>query len=114
MFGAAFIAAPQLASGTWLGKDAKRTGVHVLGRAFGARDLALGAGTLAAMRGGQPVRTWLLAGLVADGADLAATLAARDRLPDEAVPLIGALAGVALLIGALNLASGDDAPQPQV
>jgi hypothetical protein len=84
----------------------------MLGRAFGARDAVLGAGTLGAIRGGQPLRPWLLAGLVADATDLLSTHLARRHLPRASAPLIYALAGGALVAGAANLASGDDSPQP--
>ena len=70
----------------------------------------LGAGTLQALRSGQSLRPWLLAGLVADAADLSATHAGRDHLPPSAAPLIYALAGGALLVGLANLA---DSPAPQ-
>jgi hypothetical protein len=63
--------------------------------------------------GSEALRPWLIAGLVSDATDLAATLAARDDLPSRAVPLLGALAGSALVVGALNLASADSSPQPQ-
>jgi hypothetical protein len=106
--GATLLAAPQIVTGIWLGADGRRPAVRVLGRGFGARDLVLGAGTLGAMRSRQGVRTWVLAGLVADATDLAATLAARDRLPRTSGPLLIALAGGALVVGAAALASGDD------
>jgi hypothetical protein len=109
--GASLIAAPQIVAGMWLGADGRRPAVGVLGRAFGARDLVLGAGTLAAMRGGQSLRSWLIAGLVADATDLAATIAGRDHLPRTSGPLIVGLAGGALVVGAVALASGDDSPQ---
>ncbi|MEA2421832.1 MAG: hypothetical protein QOF55_931 [Thermoleophilaceae bacterium] len=111
--GVALIARPRLVTGRWLGKDAQRPAVDVLARAFGARDAVLGAGTLAAMRGGPgALRPWLLAGLAADAVDLLTTHAAREHLPRASAPLIYALAGGALVAGAANLASGDDSPKP--
>jgi hypothetical protein len=109
--GASMIAAPQIVAGSWLGGDGRRPAVGVLGRAFGARDLVVGAGTLGAMRSGRGLRTWVLAGLVADATDLGATVAGRDHLPRSAVPLLAVLAGGALVVGAVALASGDDSPQ---
>ena len=48
-FGVALLAAPERLTGPWLGRrDARRAGTVVAVRGLGARDLALGAGTLAA------------------------------------------------------------------
>jgi hypothetical protein len=109
--GASLIAAPRIVAGMWLGEDGRRPAVGVLGRGFGARDLVLGAGTLGAMRSGRGLRTWVLAGLVADATDLGATIAGRDHLPRASVPMLAGLAGGALVVGAVVLASGDDSPQ---
>jgi len=49
-------------------------------RMMGVRDLGLGAGALLAQRRGAPVRGWLEAAAVADGAD-AALLAGSSALP---------------------------------
>jgi hypothetical protein len=108
--GAAMVAKPPLVAGGWVGKDSRRPGGQVITRALGARDAALGAATIAALRGGQPVKPLVLAGLVCDGTDLLATHAARQDLPRMAAPMIYALAGAALLVGAANLA---DSPAPQ-
>jgi hypothetical protein len=110
--GAALVARPDLVTSTWVGSDGQRPGGRVLARAVGGRDAALGAGTLAALRSGQPLRPWVLAGLLADGADLLATHAARHQLPRAAAPLIYALAGGALVAGAANLATRDDPAPP--
>jgi hypothetical protein len=108
--GAAMIAKPPLATSGWVGRVAHRPGGHVLARGLGARDAALGAITLVALRSGQPVRPLVLAGLVCDGTDLLATHAARHNLPRLAAPLIYVLAGGALVVGAANLPDSD-APQ---
>jgi hypothetical protein len=111
--GLSLVAAPQIVGGMWIGNDGRRAAVSVIGRAVGARDTVLGAGTLNAIRSNQPVRPWVLAGLVADATDLLATYAARHHLPKASAPMIYALAGGALVAGAANLASGDDSAQPQ-
>jgi hypothetical protein len=105
--GTAMIVKPPLATSGWVGAISERPGGRVLARALGARDAALGAITLAAMRSGQPLRPLVLAGLVCDGTDLLATHAARHNLPRAAAPLIYALAGGALLVGAANLADSE-------
>jgi hypothetical protein len=109
LFGAGLIARPQIATG-WIGQIGERPGGQVLARGLGARDAALGAGTLVALRGGQPLRPWVLGGLLCDATDLLATHAARHHLPRGAAPLIYALAGGALIAGLANVA---DSPAPQ-
>jgi hypothetical protein len=108
--GAVLIARPELGAGRWVGRDSSRPGGQVLARGLGARDAALGAGTLAALRGAGPTAPWVLGGLLADGTDLLATHAARDRLPRGAAAMIYLLAGGALVAGLANLA---DSPAPQ-
>jgi hypothetical protein len=108
--GAAMLAKPLLATSGWVGAVADRPGGQVLARALGARDAALGAITLAALQAGQPIKPLVVAGLVCDGTDLLATHAARHNLPRAAAPLIYALAGGALVVGAANL---KDSQPPQ-
>jgi hypothetical protein len=110
VLGVTLILKPEIVTGRWLGKAGKRPAIAVLGRGFGARDAALGAGTLAAMRAGEGLKPWLYAGLVADATDLIATHLGRHQLPKPSAPLIYAVAGGALVAGAANLASGDDSP----
>ena len=68
-------------------------------RALGARDLALGLGTAYTAGQGHGARPWLLAGVLADAADLAATLRARDDLPPAAVAAVTVIAGGSTLLG---------------
>ncbi|MGH9287758.1 MAG: hypothetical protein ACRD0V_05605 [Acidimicrobiales bacterium] len=78
----AFVA-PTLPSRPWVGTDAGRTSTRTLTRALGARDVALGLGTLLAQHHRSPVRGWLEASALADAGDVAATLAdwgSRPRL----------------------------------
>ena len=110
MLGASLIVRPEIGTGRWVGGDGSRPGGQVLARGLGARDAALGAGTLAALRGGGPTLPWVLGGLLADATDLLATHAARDRLPRGAAGMIYVLAGGALVAGLANLA---DSPAPQ-
>jgi hypothetical protein len=79
--GGALAFAPALAARGWIGDASGTPGAQALARGFGARDVAIGAGALAALRAGRPTRDWMLAGAVSDFADLVATLAARDSLP---------------------------------
>jgi hypothetical protein len=108
--GSALVAKPPLATSGWVGRDGSRPGGQVLARALGARDAALGAATLSAVHSGQPLGPLVIAGMACDATDLLATHAARSDLPKAAAPLIYALAGAALLVGAANLA---DSPASQ-
>lgn len=95
--GAVMMAAPKLAMSRWVGaREAERPAVDVVTRAFGAREVFLGALALhVADRPGVGKRT---VGALAfcDATDLAVTLARRRDLPASAVPLIATLAGGAV------------------
>jgi len=58
----------------WIGADAARPTAKTLARGLGARDVALGLGTLLAQQQGSPVRGWLAASALADAGDVAATV----------------------------------------
>lgn len=83
----------------WIGSDASRPAAKLLARAIGARDLVLGLGTLQS-----PDRRWLGAALVADTADLALTVAAREHLPKRGHVLVSLIAGAGVGLGAAALA----------
>ncbi|MBV8981925.1 MAG: hypothetical protein JO086_13565 [Acidimicrobiia bacterium] len=81
--GASLFAAPGLAGGLWVGRDAKSAGVRTFARGFGVRDAIIGAGLFQALETGDAdeIRRWLLFGAAADAADLMGTLATWRRLP---------------------------------
>jgi hypothetical protein len=99
--------APGLVAGGWVGGVADHREAQALAIGLGARDVALGAGTLSALRGGRGAGSWLRAGIVADAADLAATIRARDSLPPLAFPAVVAMAGGSVLLGAYLQAALD-------
>jgi hypothetical protein len=104
--GAALILAPKLVLRPWIGEVGNTTGGRVLGAGFGARDLAMGAGTIHALRNGGPVRPWLLASALVDAVDFGATFAARRSLPRTATAtcVLAATGTVASLWTARQLA----------
>jgi hypothetical protein len=113
VLGAALLATPRLGTGGWIGSHAREPAVKVIARGLGARDVGIGAATLAALDGGGPLRPLLTAALVADSTDLVATLLTRDHLPRFAAPLLVAAAGSGIALGAIALAGTDDgAPAP--
>jgi hypothetical protein len=82
VFGVAFIAKPKLMERAWIGKQARLPGAQLLARAVGARDLALGLGSLQAVgRKDDSARPWLAAGAICDAVDLGAHLGGRPRHP---------------------------------
>src|SRR5215212_3785705 len=111
-FGLAFIARPRLLEGAWIGRQARLPGAQVLGRAVGARDLALGLGGLQAVaRDDGSVRPWLAAAAVCDTVDFGATYAAGRRIPRQGRNGVLAIAGVFSLLSALAAATSGPKPQ---
>lgn len=74
-----------------------------LTRMVGARDLALGLGTVIALDKGTPVRGWLEASAFADAGDLVATLLGRKQMSQRAftgtLVVVVASATACLLLG---------------
>jgi hypothetical protein len=105
LIGAAFVAAPAPITRLWTGDD--RPAALVLGRGLGARDLALGAGALIALRRGRGARAWIAAGIAGDVVDLGSSLAAGEALPRTGRIGTAALAGGAVLAGAWLLRALD-------
>jgi hypothetical protein len=101
-FGIGLIAAPGRVTARWLGADAARPGTQVVTRGLGARDVALGAGALAA---GEPeLVPWVAAAIVSDAVDCIATLAAGRSLPTAGRVLVAGLAAGGSVLGAVALA----------
>jgi hypothetical protein len=104
--GAAALVSPGLAARPWVGPSVGEPAGVVLGRAAGARDVALGAGALlAARQGPRAERTWVAAGAFCDALDAATTIAAWRRLASGRLLVGGAAVGAAALgaLGALAL-----------
>jgi len=108
VFGARFLLQPSAAGPSWVGRRrARDTGVQLFVRALGARDLGLGVGALAALSRSDAMeaRRWMLAHLLADGTDLAATLAAAGRLPGRPARVATAVAGASTAVAAWSSAT---------
>jgi hypothetical protein len=99
--------APGVVAGGWVGAAADRREGQLLAIGLGARDVAIAVGTLGALRSRRGAGAWLRAGVVADAADLIATLRARDTLPPLALPAVVAIAGGSVLLGAYLQAALD-------
>jgi len=101
------IADPQRMLKPWIGSDAGRTTNKVLGRALGARDLVIAAGTLRSVNDPDQLRPWLAAATLADCVDFAATASSGSDLPWRGRVFVMALAGGAAAMGAIALATLD-------
>lgn len=94
--GSVALAAPGFAMKIWLGVDAGSMPGRAMGLAIGARDLALGAGTLAALRSNASATVWLYGGVLSDAADAVATVRAFSSNPRNPRMLVAlAAAGAA-------------------
>ena len=93
---------PEEAVRGWIGKRAaSKGGTQTVTRAFGARDLVLGVGTLTSGGG----RDWVAAGAACDVVDLAATVHADD-IPTSGRVLVVLMAGAAIGVSAAYLVAG--------
>ena len=101
--GVGLLVAPTRIGRGWVGEPATSGGGKVALRALGARDLALGYGTIRALDSGDPtLRSWVTAGGLCDLSDTAATLVAFRSLPKRGRVLALVLAGgaaTAALVG---------------
>jgi hypothetical protein len=97
--GAGLLVKPELITTSWVGPaDGTRPGVKLLGGGLGARDMVIGAGVLAGIRGGN-AKPWLLGSALADSADLVSTLRNGKELPKAALAGTVAVAGGAAAVG---------------
>src|SRR4051812_12676995 len=106
-FGVAFMLAPAWAGRMWIGPEAGGPGTKLFIRALGARDFALGLGTLLAMRHNRPTRGWLEASGLADFADLVVTIIAREEVPAASRVTVYAIAAPSAALCGLPAARVD-------
>lgn len=93
---------PEDAVRGWIGsRAASKTGTQAITRAFGIRDLVLGAGTLTALGRGD-ARDWVGFAGACDVVDLLATLK-TEGIPTSGKIIVGALASNAIGVSAVYL-----------
>jgi hypothetical protein len=97
--GAAIVAAPTRFTRGWVGDVATQPGAQAISVALGARDVAVGAGSLLALQRGADARAWVAASVLCDAADGIATFSRRDHLPTAGAIGVTTLAGSAALAG---------------
>ena len=106
--GLAAVVAPSYVGRQWIGRAGTRPDTQVLTRAFGIRDVALGAATLGAMQSagtdGVGFRVLTGLGVLVDVVDAASAAAASDHIPGASQTM--AIAGGAALTGAAVLVLG--------
>lgn len=81
VIGAAAFVAPRRFARAWTGDTAEEVASSIATRGLGARDVALGLGTLLALEGDGPVKGWLEAQALADASDTFSTLANFGDMP---------------------------------
>lgn len=107
VLGGAAMIAPRLFTRVWTGETEGSTTLPMAVRGLGARDVAIGVGTVVALENDGPVAPWLEAGAVADATDAFSTLTSWRRLPAfRRLGLLALEAGAAWI--ALGLASSLD------
>ena len=99
-YGAGLIAAPRRLAERWLGPASSTAPVQVPLRGLGARELVIHGFALAAALQGRALRPYLAASIAGDLADVLATVAGRDGLPDGSARATVAVAGGSALISA--------------
>jgi peptide-methionine (R)-S-oxide reductase len=82
----------------------------VFARMLGARDIALGLGTVIALDRGKPVRGWLEAAALADAADSIASMLGREKLSPIAFKASAVLAAASAGVGMFLARRLDPAP----
>ncbi|MEO8323093.1 MAG: hypothetical protein ABI571_03025 [Actinomycetota bacterium] len=79
--GVALLVAPGRIMRAWTGDESASPGMKHAARSMGARDVALGVGTLVALDRSRSVSRWLEAQAFSDGADCLGTLIAFKHMP---------------------------------
>jgi len=106
-YGIALTGAPARLGRRWLGPQSAGRPTQVALRGLGARDAVINAGALVAAVRGDAVRPWLAAAIAGDLADLGATVAGRDGLPDGSPRLAAAVIAASIALTAAALAVAD-------
>jgi hypothetical protein len=94
--GVTLLIAPDLLTSRWVGRRGASPAGRVLARGLGARDVGIGVGVLASSTA--TARPWILAGVAADAADMAAS-AATLGIPAAGRVGTAALAGASAALG---------------
>lgn len=99
VIGGMAVLAPRRFARAWTGESDQGVTGPFATRSLGARDVAIGLGTLFALERGAPVKSWIQAQAVADGADALGTLANFKNMPPLRRWMSLAIAGGACALG---------------
>jgi hypothetical protein len=105
VFGVASLAAPEVTGRTLAGPSGALPDAQAFLRGMGGREIGFGLCLLAAIRGGGPLRKWVVAGVLADVSDLAGIAGAWQHMPRAKRWLGLGTAGGAAAAGVAVLAS---------
>ena len=105
--------APGLLGRTMIQRGGTDGGTKLFIRMLGVREVALGLGVSIALDRGAPVRGWLEGSALADGADLVASLLARQHVRSMSLPGVVGVAGAATIANEWLSRRLDPAPEPQ-
>jgi hypothetical protein len=96
---------PEVGARSWVGEHGRGPAGKVLGRALGARDLALAIGALSSLEQDEQFWRWIRLGAFADAADALATVLNWRSLPKMSrIGVFGVAAGAAALGAVLGRA----------
>lgn len=110
--GVAAVVAPGLASRIVGGRRASDGVAPLFARMFGARDIALGLGTVIALDRGKPVRGWLEGAALSDTMDCLACIRAREVMPPAVFAATAGLGATAATLNVLLSRRLDPPPPP--
>jgi hypothetical protein len=97
--GTAGLAVPGLAARVMGGRRGSEGVGPLFARMLGARDVALGLGTVIALDRGAPVRGWLEGSALADAVDCVACVVAREDMSPAVFGAAAGLGGVSAMLG---------------
>ena len=111
--GAAAVLAPGLAARVMGDRRGSERIAPLFARMLGARDIALGLGTVIALDRGKPVRGWLEGSALADVADCVSCFLARDDMRPSAFGAAAGLGAASGILGVFLSRRLDPPPPPQ-
>ncbi len=97
--GALAMMAPRRAARGWTGDDSDDPQAAMAMRGLGARDVAIGTGTLFALSHGAPARGWVEAGMLSDASDAVTSFIAMPRISRPRALLATLVSAAAAFVG---------------
>jgi hypothetical protein len=111
--GAAAVLTPGLAARVMGDRRGSERIAPLFARMLGARDIALGLGTVIALDRGKPVRGWLEGSALADTVDCVACFLARENMSPGVFGAAAGLGAASAILGVVLSRRLDPPPPPQ-